>query len=199
MANRYATDPLSRVMTFVHKPRSKAVECAWIFALCAVSTFTLRAEVLEARFIPSGSMEPTMQIDDRLLVEKVGAHTFAPHRGDILVFMPPTAAKEIHNALIKRCIGLPGERLGLRKGHITINGHALNEPYLPELAKYPEPDWDRLGMPDGAVPRGMVFMMGDNRNNSEDSHVFGPVPIDHIIGHPFLRFWPLARMGWVWR
>lgn len=199
MANRYAADPLSRLYAWLARPRSKAAECAWIFAFSAVGAFTLRAAVLEARYIPSRSMEPTLAIDDRLLVLKLGAHTVGPHRGDILVFNPPPAASDIPNALIKRVIGLPGERIGIHDGRVYVNGKPLIEPYLKEPPRYPEPDWEHLGMPDGFLPARTLFMMGDNRNNSEDSHVFGPVPLANVIGHPFLRFWPLGRLGPIWR
>ena len=199
MRNRYAADPVSRTIGWVTRPRSKAAECAWIFVFAALSAFTIRAQILEARYIPSRSMEPTLRIDDRLLVEKVGARVWLPHRGDILVFNPPPLASEIHNALIKRVIGLPGERMAIHNGKVFINGHPMVEPYIKEGPKYPEPDWGRLGMPDGVVPVRSLFMMGDNRNNSQDSHVFGPVPIDNIVGHPFLRFWPPATFGRIWR
>lgn len=199
MANRYAADPFSRIVQWLTRPRSKAVECAWIFAVSAIGAFTLRAALLEARYIPSRSMEPTLKIDDRLLVEKVSRHLGPPRRGDIIVFNPPKSASDIKNALIKRVIGLPGEKLAIRDGKVFINGHALREPYLREPPRYPEPDWDRLGMPDGKVPYRMLFMMGDNRNNSQDSHIFGPVPLDNVVGHPFLRFWPPDRLGSAWR
>ena len=199
MANRYATDPFSRGLAWLTRPRSKAVECAWIFVLAASSAFALRAWVLEARYIPSRSMEPGMRIDDRLLVLKLGTHHFIPHRGEIVVFSAPAMASDISNALIKRVIGLPGERLSIREGMVFVNSRVLVEPYIKEAPGYPEPDWDSLGMPEGVVPASSVFMMGDNRNNSEDSHVFGPVPLKNLIGHPFLRFWPPSRVGWVWR
>ncbi|MDB5102079.1 MAG: lepB2 [Cyanobacteria bacterium RYN_339] len=198
MANRYAADPFSRAVAWLRRPRSKAVECAWIFVFAAVGAFTIRAQVLEARYIPSRSMEPTLRIDDRLLVEKIGAHFWVPKRGDILVFNPPPLANDIHNALIKRVIGLPGEKVAIHAGKVWINGKPLNEPYVMEGPKYPEPDWERLGMPNGLVPLRGLFMMGDNRNNSQDSHVFGPVPIDNVVGHPFLRFWPPASVGRIW-
>jgi signal peptidase I len=199
MANRYAADPVSRLHAWLVRPRSKAVECAWIFAFSAISAFTLRAEVLEARYIPSRSMVPTLLVNDRLLVEKVGARLFVPRRGDILVFNPPPAAADIPNALIKRVIGLPGEQISIHSGKVYINGRPLIEPYCKEPPRYAEPDWDKLGMPEGRVPLRALFMMGDNRNNSEDSHVFGPVPIENVVGHPFLRFWPPQRFAWVWR
>lgn len=199
MPNRYAADPVSRVHAWLIKPRSKAAECAWIFAISAVSAFTIRAVLLEARYIPSRSMEPTLHIDDRLLVEKFMVRLAMPHRGDILVFNPPPAARDIPNALIKRVIGLPGEKIGIHDGHVFIDDRPLREPYIKEPPRYPEPDWDKIGMRDGIVPLHALFMMGDNRNNSEDSHVFGPVPLSDVVGHPVFRFWPPARIGLAWR
>jgi len=195
--NKYATDPVSRGVGWLRQPKSKARECAEIFAVAAVSTFLLRAYVVEARFIPSRSMLPTMHVDDRLLIEKVSQRFRAPRRGEIVVFGAPAAAKDIDNALIKRVIGLPGETVSIHDGRVWINDRPLKEPYLKEPPRYPEPDWAALGMPHGVVPAGHLFMMGDNRNNSQDSHVFGPVPVRNVIGHPVLRFWPPARIAWV--
>lgn len=198
MSNRYAVDAVSRFLAWWTRPRSKAQECAEIFLVAAVLAFTIRAVVAEARYIPSGSMLPGLEIGDRLLVEKVTIHLMIPHRGNIVVFAPPLRAKEIKNALIKRVIGLPGERIAIHGGYVWIDGKALVEPYIKEPPRYPEPDWTAIGVPDGTIPHGMLFMMGDNRNNSQDSHVFGPVPIKNVIGHPVIRFWPLERVGPVW-
>ena len=197
MANRYAVDPLSRLRAWWHRPRSKAVECAEIFVCSAALAFGLRAWVAEARYIPSPSMLPGLRVGDRLIVEKVTEKLWRPRRGDIVVFAPPARARELENALIKRVVALPGERVLIRDGRVWIDGKGLREPYVAEPIKYPEPDWAAIGMPGGRVPRGMVFVMGDNRNNSLDSHAFGPVPIGQVIGHPLVRFWPLARVGFV--
>ena len=198
-ANPYAQTPLARARAWAEKPRHKAVECAWIFAFSAVAAFSFRAFVAEARYIPSHSMQPGMQIGDRLVVEKLSSRFFAPSRGDIVIFGPPPRAREIKNALVKRVIGLPGEQVILRAGRVWIDGKALREPYLAEPIRYPEPVWEEIGMPGGRVPRGMIFVMGDNRNNSTDSHVFGPVPIANVIGHPLVRFWPPGRIGFARR
>lgn len=195
----YATDPVSRLVAWVHRPRSKAVECAEIFFMAAALAFGVRAWVAEARFIPSPSMLPGYQVGDRLIVEKLSIKVASPRRGDVVVFAPPDRAREIKNALIKRVIGLPGEHLLIRDGRVWVEGKGLREPYVAAPIRYPEPDWEAIGMPGGRVPRGMIFVMGDNRNNSHDSHVFGPVPIDRVIGHPLVRFWPPARMGLVRR
>lgn len=199
MPNPYARDPVSRARAWLERPRSKAVECAWIFGFSAIAAFSFRAFVAEARYIPSHSMQPGLQVGDRLVVEKLSGRFLGPRRGEIVVFGPPPRAHEIHNALVKRVIGLPGEAVILRAGRVWIDGHALREPYVAEPIRYPEPVWAEIGMPGGRVPRGMVFVMGDNRNNSTDSHVFGPVPIANIIGHPLVRFWPLTRLGFARR
>jgi signal peptidase I len=109
-------------------------------------------------------------------------------RGDIIVFeKPPGEAGEIQD-LIKRAIGLPGETVEGRDGHVLIDGEPLDEPYLDE------------GVVTGdfgpvEVPEGMLFMMGDNRGNSRDSRFFGPIEGDTIVGRAFLRVWPLGEAG----
>ena len=197
MSSRYATDPVSRLVAWIRKPRAKAVECAWIFVGSAALAFGIRAWGIEARYIPSPSMRPGWVEGDRLIVEKLSIKLLAPRRGDVVVFGPPERARGLENALIKRVIGLPGEHLMIRDGRVWVEGKGLREPYVAEAIKYPEPDWAAIGMPGGRVPRGMVFVMGDNRNDSQDSHVFGPVPIDRVIGHPVVRFWPPARVAFV--
>ena len=195
MTNPYAQDPLSRLRAWRRRPRSKAAECAEIFAISAVLAFTLRAWVAEARYIPSSSMLPGLRVDDRLVVEKITPRLGPLRRGEIVVFAPPERARAIKNALIKRVIGLPGEHLRIADGKVWAEGRLLREPYVKEPISYPEPAWEEIGMPGGRVPGGCVFMMGDNRNNSTDSHVFGPVPIANVIGHAILRFWPPGRFG----
>ncbi len=197
MSNRYAVDPVSRLAAWWHRPRAKAVECAWIFVGSAVLAFAIRAWVAEARYIPSLSMLPGLAVGDRLIVEKLSIKVGSPRRGDIVVFAPPGRARDLKNALIKRVVALPGEHVLIRGGRVWIDGKGIREPYVAEPIGYAEPDWGAVGMPGGRVPRGMIFVMGDNRNNSQDSHVFGPVPIDHVIGHPLVRFWPPGRVGFV--
>jgi tRNA A37 methylthiotransferase MiaB len=82
-------------------------------------------------------------------------------------------------------------------GVVYINSKALTEPYVMEAPRYPDPFWESLGLPGGQIPKDKVFVMGDNRNNSQDSHVWGALPVENIIGHTVFRFWPLTRLGLV--
>lgn len=174
-----------------------------------VLTLVVRLFIAEARWIPSESMLPTLEIGDRLVVEKVSYHFGEPKRGDIVVFVPPDHVNT-NDAFIKRVVGLPGDTVEiLLDDGIYINGQKLDESYtfslptrgfsypadvtqLGELTQYP-----LNGNPSGApivVPEGHYFVLGDNRNNSQDSHVWGFLPRENIIGRTFLRFWPLDRL-----
>ena len=161
-----------------------------------------RGAVAEPRYIPSGSMLPTLEINYRLIIEKLSNYTQSVHRGDILVFYPPDERPRSRNAVngtlrwlgltgeeayIKRVVGLPGESIAVRDGKVWINGKALAETYIKEQPAYE--------MAELKVPANALFMMGDNRNNSADSHVWGPLPEGNIIGHASFRFWPPNRIG----
>ncbi len=187
-----------RFVTWLGSPRSKTREAVETLAFALLLAFGVRTEVAAAYFIPSESMLPTLAVGDRLLVEKVTRRFGLPHRGDVVVFDPPaTAHSHAGDAWIKRVIGLPGETLAIRDGSVFVNGRRLSEPYTHEIATYPAPDWDRLGMPGGRVLPGTVFVLGDNRNNSADGHVWGALPVENIIGRSLFRYWPLDRVGTV--
>ena len=186
---------VERIQAWRKRPKSKTQEYIETFAIALVLAFTVRATVAEARYIPSESMVPTLEVGDRLIVEKVSYRFGSPQRGDIVVFEPPERAMGNGNAFIKRVVGLPGERIAIQEGQVVINGKPLTEPYVKEAPLYGEPDWEAIGLPGGVIPPGKVFVMGDNRNNSQDSHVWGALPIDNIIGHTVFRFWPLNRVG----
>jgi signal peptidase I len=148
----------------------------------------VRPVVAESRYVGSGSMIPTLRVYDRVLVNKL-AYDFgnAPERGDIVLFESVDGGPD---PLIKRVVGLPGDEIEVRKDTLYINGKAQNEPYTNDrLLKFQGPYGPTK------VPRDHYFMMGDNRGNSADSRVFGPVPEENLIGEAFLRFWPLDRMG----
>ena len=167
--------------------------------LSAILAFGIRSFVAEARYIPSKSMVPTLQVDDRLIVDKVSYHFKDPQRGDIIVFMPPDEAAVVctspnpkvqstsKDAYIKRIIGLPGEKVEVRQGQVFVNDQPLKEDYLDELPDY------QYGPRE--VPQGSYLVLGDNRNNSCDSHYWGFVPRQNIIGRAVVRFWPLNRIG----
>ncbi|SRR5579883_1520324 len=187
-------------MTRVHsnvsdeKPPQKSAENPWLeglktIGLSAVLAFGIRTFVAEARYIPSGSMLPTLQINDRLIVDKLGYHFKNPQRGDIVVFSPTDTLQKqnFHDAFIKRVIGLPGDKVEVKNGRVYINDQPLRENYIADSPQY------QYGPV--TVPQDQYLVLGDNRNNSYDSHYWGFVPRDHIIGRAIVRFWPMNRVG----
>ena len=180
-----------------------------LFVLIAV--IVIRFFIGDLRWIPSGSMHPTLIEGDRLFVEKLSKPVRKPERGDILVFYPPDEilrkdffsilsrltgilCKDI--AFIKRVVGLPGDKLEVRpedgQYFVYINDKKLNEPYI--LSKT---DWmpcrDDMYCGPLTVPENNYFMMGDNRGNSQDSRFWGFLPENRIIGRAIFVFWPLSR------
>jgi signal peptidase I len=194
------------------KPTSEPkVENGWVetvktIGLSVVLAFGIRSFVAEARYIPSGSMLPTLQIDDRLIIDKISYRFADPVRGDIVVFNPTAQLEKekYKDAFIKRVIGLPGDRVDVKGGKVFINGKLLSEKYLDEP---PAKDWsttDRFASNElykvpwpanGVVPKDQYLVLGDNRNNSYDSHYWGFVPKDKIVGKAVIRFWPINRAG----
>lgn len=164
-----------------------------VLAIALVVALTVRVFIAEPRFIPSNSMDPTLHIGDRLIVDKVSYRWQDPHRGDIVVFVPPPQLTELGygqgQAFIKRVIGEPGHTVQVTRGQVLLDGAPLAEPYILEPPQYE--------MVPVSVPEGYVFVMGDNRNDSNDSHVWGVLPQQNIIGRAWLRFWPLGRLGQV--
>ena len=146
----------------------------------------VRPFVVEAFWIPSASMVPTLKYGDRVLVNKFIYRFTEPQRGDIIVFKSVEGGGE---DLIKRVVGVPGDEIAVRGGKLFVNGEPQKEPYVNK--KYP----DRSFYAPTTVPKDHVFAMGDNRANSQDSRVFGPVPEKNIEGEAFLRFWPPDRIG----
>ena len=136
--------------------------------------------------IPTESMVPTLMVKDRLLVNKFIYRFTEPERGDVIVFK---SVEGDGQDLIKRVVGVPGDEISVRRGKLFVNGELQREPYVNN--KYP----DRSFYASTTIPKGHVFAMGDNRANSQDSRVFGPVPEKNIEGEAFLRFWPPDRIG----
>jgi signal peptidase I len=194
------------------------------FIVAGLVALFLITFVVRTFYIPSGSMEPTLQIHDVLLVNEFEYRFFPPHHGDIVVFEPPIDSS---NDFIKRLIGAPGDTLRIQHGIVYRNGKALNEPYEEQKPNYnlqirnyniyvdgqpldptfanipPKSAWSA---PD-RIPNGYYFMMGDNRNDSEDSHIWGFAQTSgdfasgplkgkpaHFTGHAFLIFWPPNRI-----
>jgi signal peptidase I len=145
--------------------------------------FLLRLFVFEGRIIPSGSMLPTIQLQDQVLVNKLVYHFREPRRGEIIVFDPPI---ESELDFIKRVIALPGETVEMRDNKVYIDGVALIEPYLEEPLNY---EWGPV-----VVPENSLLVLGDNRNHSNDSHLWGAwLDVAKIKGQAFAMYWPLEH------
>lgn len=130
------------------------------------------------------SMEPNLHTDERLVIEKLSYHFHGPRRGDVVVLHDPGGSPEL---LIKRVIGLPGERVTISDGRVFIDGVALDEEYLVQPTQGGGRSW--------TVPPFSVFVMGDNRAASRDSRIFGPVKLDQILGRALFRYWPPTEVG----
>ncbi|CAA7601942.1 Peptidase S24/S26, beta-ribbon domain protein [Acididesulfobacillus acetoxydans] len=175
----------------VEEPRKSGgrflLELVEIVLIAFVLSWAIRTYVIEARVIPTGSMLPTIQLQDRVIVDKFFFKYFDHiRRGDIIVFRPPAAAHSQED-FIKRVIGLPGDKIQIKDHKTYVNGKALYEPYLlaPEQGSYGPV----------VVPPGDLFVMGDNRNNSDDSRVWGFLPLKNVTGRALFRYWPLSRFG----
>ena len=144
---------------------------------------------VQAVHVEGLSMFATLDDNDYLIANKIDYRLHAPQRGDIIILRPPS---DNSKDFIKRIIALPGEKILISQGYVYINGHKLDETYLPE-------QWTQLdnwGGPDGMiVPPNDYFVMGDNRNRSQDSRIFGFIGRDRIDGRAWFRIWPLNRFG----
>jgi signal peptidase I len=171
----------------------------------------IKTFAMQAFYIPSVSMEPTLDVGDRVLVEKIGYRFGSPARGDIVVFQrdlqaqgpSPSIWTRIGDAfrelfgfpttgrenLIKRVIAVGGEEIEGRNGRVYVDGEPLDEPWLPD-GEVPTFDF-----PPTPVPERMIFVMGDNRDESGDSRSFGPIPEDRVVGKAFLSVWPPTHAG----
>ncbi len=184
------------------------------FLIILIVSFVLvfgfvRPFVVEAFYIPSESMVPTLEVGDRVLANKFIYRFTDPHRGDVVVFrsveggvggepgpfsgirrlITGESAATVPPDLIKRVVGVPGDRIAVRNGVLYVNGERQKEPYLND--EFP----DRSFAAPVKVPKDHIFVMGDNRANSRDSRFFGPVPQKNIEGQAFVRFWPPGHLG----
>jgi len=190
---------------------SQLVELLVIIAVALGLALGIQAVLVKPFRIPSKSMEPTLQVSQRVLVDRLSGRFTEPHRGDVVVFNPPAGADsgkcgvdreedqpcpvptggESETNYIKRVVGEPGDRVSVIEGRVSVNGELQEEPFIK-----PDPQCDICELPQEiTVPPGHFFMMGDNRGQSLDSRVWGPVPEESIIGNAFFTYWPLDRIG----
>ena len=190
------------------KSRTDVPTSRWVFELVGVLVAAVLVAVLLRTFvvatysIPSGSMEPTLQIGDRIVVDKLAYHLHGVDTGNIIVFKTPQSedcAGPPVADLVKRVIGLPGQTVSLSRGHVLINGRLLAQPWLPPAVRsetYPGPSLQPYSLHHPyVVPPGHVYVMGDNRPDSCDSRYWGPVPESTIVGKVDVRIWPLSRFA----
>jgi signal peptidase I len=189
------------------------IEFVVIIAVALGLAIGIQAFLVKPFRIPSPSMVPTLEVGQRVLVNRIGTHFGEPDRGDIVVFKPPAGAdshrcgipsqpadghpcskptaEKSENNFIKRVIGLPGDEIYVRNNRAYVNGKLLEESYIrntscDDLCNLPKPI---------TVPPDHFFMMGDNRGESDDSRDWGPVPEEWIIGDAFFTYWPPGRIG----
>jgi signal peptidase I len=163
-------------------------EWVGVAVVAIVIATVLRTYVVQTFWIPTGSMIPTLQENDRVVVNKLSYRLHGVGRGDIIVFTTPPGVPEDYKDLVKRVIALPGETVEGLNGKVLVDGKVLDESYLPEGTATSQFGPQR-------VPPGTYWVMGDNRSNSTDSRVFGPIPKRTIVGHALVRIWPLRRFG----
>lgn len=158
-----------------------------------VIALVIEAFLIQAFWIPSPSMVPTLDVGDRVLVNKLSYRFGDVHRGDVIVFERPegVGGDESIKDLIKRVVAVGGDTIEARNGLVYVNGERVDE------SDYLEPGTPTDDLEETKVPEGHVFVMGDNRTNSQDSREFGPVPEDTIIGRAFIRVLPLSDIGWL--
>jgi signal peptidase I len=187
-----------------------------IVGLAVAIVVVLRAAVVQPFYIPSASMVPQLRINDKILVSRISYRLHEVHRGDLIVFSEPPGAKlegplstsptglagvwhsigerlglvPRTDELVKRVIALPGETVEAHDNHIFIDHRLLVEPYLP-------PDVVTSDFAPQTVPKGMLWVMGDNRQDSEDSRYFGPIRRGTVVGRAVLRIWPLTHFSFL--
>ncbi len=172
----------------------------WVIVIVGAILLALVVKVflLQAFYIPSLSMSPTLDVGDRVLVNKLSYRLHDVNRGDIVVFeRPASETSSTIPDLIKRVIGLPGESITIENGAVFVDGQRLDESYLPDgtvtsTANAPNKCTTQAPC---VVPQGKVWVMGDNRGDSKDSRYFGPIDESTIVGRAFITVWPLGRFG----
>jgi signal peptidase I len=190
-------------------------ETTILIVLAILLAVLFKTFLVQAFYIPSGSMEPTLNVSDRVLVEKVSYRMRPVRDGDVIVFVhdlpgqqpePGNLVVRFFSSLgqaigvappsdrdfIKRVVGAPGDRITCEQGKLVRNGRVVPEPYL-------APGTTTENCTPTTVPKGKLYVMGDNRNNSEDSRTFGPVDRSSVVGRAFVRIWPLSHLGFLRR
>lgn len=175
---------------------SKKISAAWksvikeyidSFIVAGILSILIITYVARSFYIPSESMLPTLKVNDYILVNRFVYKMALPSRGEIIVFHPPHVKDPANTDFIKRVVALENDVVEVTDGVLYLNGIPQDEPFIKEPIDADFPAY--------RVPKGHVFVMGDNRNNSDDSRYWGPLPLENIVGKAFVIFWPFSRMG----
>jgi signal peptidase I len=186
-----AVEPTAKEKKEKKKSSRKKQGYEWLILVAASLAVALvvRGFLIQAFYIPSESMVPTLVKNDRVLVNKLSYKLHDVHRGDIVVFKAPEGAATAQvKDLIKRVVGLPGETIEGRNGSIFIDSKPLDEPYLP-------PDVRSRDFPPEKIPPNKIYVLGDNRQDSRDSTFFHAIDESAIVGRAFVKIWPLNDLG----
>lgn len=186
--------------------RTRKIVIEWVLLIggALLIAFLIKTFLFQAFYIPSESMTPTLQVGDRVLVNKLSYRLHDVNRGDVVVFEAPDDPNtEGVKDLVKRVIGLPGETVELRDGQVFVDGSLLEEPYL-ETGEVTRPTQNFAGKCEPpvsdstcVVPADSFLVLGDNRDQSKDGRVFGPIRESDIVGRVFVRIWPLGDLGFL--
>ena len=172
--------------------RSTIIEFVVIIASALILVWLITTFVAIPYRVPSGSMLETIQLQDRVISEKISYYGHGPQQGDIVTFADPLDPK---TTLIKRCIAVEGQTVDLVDGVVYVDGEPLEEDsYTGGKPSYPEDGPAQIQYP-YTIPEGHIWCMGDNRTNSSDSRYFGAVPVDSVTGHAFFTYWPISSIG----
>ncbi|TMV52010.1 signal peptidase I [Paenibacillus mesophilus] len=177
------------------KAKNEVWEWTKALLIAFALAFLIRYFLFGSYIVDGPSMKPNFHTGERLIVNKILYDMRTPQRGEVVVFHA-TPDKDF----IKRVIALPGETVKVQGDEVYINGQLLDEPYLKEVveqAKQSGKSYNDLNWPESKVPEGAVFVMGDNRSDSTDSRMIGPVTFDKIVGRAEIVFWPIVDMQWI--
>lgn len=168
------------------KVKKEAYEWTKSIIIAFILAYIIKFILIEGHTPPTLSMYPTIQTQDRMMAEKITYRFKSPQRQDIIVFYPPTKANAGNKKYLKRVVAVGGDTVEIKNSKMYLNGKEIFEPYLNEMPYYT--------LHPTKIPKGHLFVLGDNRNNSADSHIWGILPVKNVIGKLVFRYWPPSRM-----
>ena len=172
------------------------LEIVQTLVLTVVLFWVVQSFVAQPFQVRQVSMQPTIENNEYVLIDKLTPRLDQYHRGDIVVFAPPrVAATQLGEPFIKRIVGVAGDTIELRGGRVFVNDTAVDEPYLFAVDGVAEPTEPESAEDSWTIGDGELFVMGDHRRRSSDSRSFGPIKVDSVVGRAWLRYWPLAGFG----